>query len=44
MKFNKILVLDTEGIESYDGRENNFDKRIVFYSLCVSHFVIIANN
>eukprot|EP00347_Sterkiella_histriomuscorum_P007052 403350432 len=39
----KIIILDTEGILSTEGRDGNFDRRIVFYILCVSHVVLICN-
>ena len=42
-KFKKILILDTEGIQSSEGQNDAFDKRIVFYALCVSHVVLICN-
>eukprot|EP00347_Sterkiella_histriomuscorum_P007511 403348639 len=42
-KKRKILILDTEGIQAAEARDERFDSRIVFYSLCVSHVVIICN-
>lgn len=41
--YKKILLLDTEGIQSSEARDDRFDKRIVFYILCVSHVVLICN-
>jgi hypothetical protein len=41
--FSKILILDTEGIQSTEAPDENFDKRIVFYILCISHIVLICN-
>ena len=42
-KYKKILLLDSEGIQSTEKRDPQFDKRIVFYVLCVSHVVLICN-
>ena len=41
--YKKILLLDTEGIQSSEARDDRFDKRIVFYILCVSQVVLICN-
>ena len=41
--FKKILILDTEGIQSTEAIDEAFDKRIVFYILCVSHVVLLCN-
>ncbi len=42
-KYKKILLLDSEGIQSTEKKDEKFDKRIVFYTLCVSHVVLICN-
>ena len=41
--YQKILLLDTEGIQASEARDERFDKRIVFYILCISHVVLICN-
>ena len=41
--FSKILILDTEGIQSVEAPDKNFDRRVVFYILCISHIVLICN-
>jgi GTPase Era involved in 16S rRNA processing len=41
--YNKILILDTEGIQSTEAPDEGFDRRVVFYVLCVSHIVLICN-
>ncbi len=43
MRYKKILLLDSEGIQSAEARDDKFDKRIVLYILCVSHVVLICN-
>jgi predicted GTPase len=42
-KFKKILILDTEGIQSTEATDPSFDKRVVFYILSISHMVLICN-
>ena len=42
-KVKNILILDTEGIQSAEARDTNFDKRIVFFIVCVSHVVLMCN-
>ena len=42
-KKKNILILDTEGIQSAEARDNYFDKRIVYFVLCVSHVVLFVN-
>eukprot|EP00347_Sterkiella_histriomuscorum_P017940 403347401 len=42
-KKRRILILDTEGIQAAEARDDRFDRRIVFYMLCVSHVVLICN-
>ena len=42
-KYKKILILDTEGIQSAEARDPKFDKRIVYYILCVSHVILMCN-
>lgn len=42
-KNKKILILDTEGIQSAEGRDPQFDKQIVYYILCVSHVILMCN-
>ncbi len=37
------MILDTEGIQSSEARDTTFDKRIVYYAICVSHVVLICN-
>jgi hypothetical protein len=39
----KILILDTEGIQSAEARNHEFDKQIVFYILCISHVILMCN-
>ena len=39
-----ILILDTEGIQSANARDKYFDRRIVYFVLCVSHVVLFVNN
>ena len=38
-----MLILDSEGIQSTEALNEAFDKRVVFYILCVSHIVLICN-
>lgn len=45
-RYDKILIIDSEGIQSAEERGeemSDFDKRIVLYLLCVSHVVLICN-
>lgn len=42
-KYKRILILDTEGIQSSEARDSSFDKRIVYYAICVSHVVLMCN-
>jgi predicted GTPase len=42
-KYKKILLLDTEGIDSLESTDKSYDKRVVFYALSVSHIVLICN-
>ncbi len=42
-KVRNILILDSEGIQSADARDSMFDKRIVYFIMCVSHVVLICN-
>ena len=42
-KNKRILILDTEGILSSEARDSTFDKRIVYFAICVSHVVLICN-
>ena len=42
-KYKKILILDTEGIQSAEARDPKFDKRIVYYILCDSHVILMSN-
>ena len=42
-RYKRILILDTEGIQSSEGRDPTFDKRIVYYAICISHVVLICN-
>ena len=39
----KILLLDTEGIQSPDARDPVFDRKIVYYILSISHVVLLCN-
>ena len=39
----RILILDTEGIQSNEGQDQQFDKRIMFYIMCVSHVILMCN-
>eukprot|EP00347_Sterkiella_histriomuscorum_P023277 403335263 len=39
----KILILDTEGIQAAEARDDRFDRRIVFFILSVSHIVLICS-
>ena len=40
----KILILDTEGIQSGEARDEKFDRQLIFYIICVSHVVLMCNN
>ena len=42
-ELKKILILDTEGIQSSEARDPTFDKRIVYYAICISHVVLMCN-
>jgi hypothetical protein len=42
-RFKKMLILDCEGIQSIEAQDKIFDRRVVFYILCVSHVVLICN-
>jgi len=42
-KYKRILILDTEGIQSSEGRDPSFDKRLVYYAICISHVVLMCN-
>ena len=42
-KNKRILILDTEGIQSSEARDPTFDKRIVYYAICISHVVLMCN-
>ena len=42
-KARRLLILDTEGIQSSEARDSTFDKRIVYYAICISHCVLICN-
>jgi len=42
-RMRNILVLDSEGIQSAEARDRTFDKRIVYFVMCVSHVVLICN-
>ena len=42
-KNKKILILDTEGIQSAEARDPQFDKQIVYYILCISHVILMCN-
>ena len=42
-KDKRILILDTEGIQSSEARDTTFDKRIVYYAICISHVVLMCN-
>ena len=42
-KYKRILILDTEGIQSSEARDPTFDKRIVYYAICISHVVLMCN-
>ena len=42
-KNKKILLLDTEGIQSPGERDELFDRKIVYYILSISHVVLICN-
>ena len=37
------MILDTEGIQSSEARDTTFDRRIVYYAICVSHVVLMCN-
>ena len=39
----KIVILDTEGIQSSEARDSTFDKRIIYYAICISHVVLMCN-
>ena len=42
-KLQNILIVDTEGIQSAEGRDSYFDRRIVYFIICISHVVLICN-
>jgi len=42
-KTKNILLLDTEGIQSAEGRDPLFDRRIVYFIMGISHVVLICN-
>ena len=42
-KMKKILILDTEGIQSIEGKDGVFDKRLIYFAIGVSHAVFICN-
>ena len=42
-RIRNLLILDSEGIQSAEARDNTFDKRIVYFIICVSHVVLICN-
>ena len=42
-KSKKILLLDTEGIESTGARNEQFDRKIVYYIFSISHVVLLCN-
>ena len=42
-KTKKILILDSEGIQSAEARDRVFDKRIIYFAIGVSHIVLICN-
>ena len=42
-RYKKILLLDTEGINSAEATDDSYDKRVIFYALSVSHIVLICN-
>jgi septin family protein len=42
-KFKKMLILDTERIQSAEAVDEDFDKRFMFYLLSMSHLVLICN-
>jgi hypothetical protein len=41
--YKRILILDTEGIQSAEARDTTFDRRLVYYAICVSHVVLMCN-
>ena len=42
-KNKKILLLDTEGIQSPDSRDPTFDRKIIYYVLSISHVILLCN-
>jgi len=42
-KMQNILILDTEGIQSAEARDFYFDRRVVYFIMCISHVVLICN-
>jgi hypothetical protein len=38
---NYLLLLDTEGLQSVEKGDPNYDRKITLFCLCVSHLVII---
>jgi len=42
-KTRTIFLLDSEGIQSAEARDQDFDKRIVCFLLSVSHVVLLCN-
>lgn len=39
----KLIICDTEGIQSAEARDNTFDKMLVYFIICVSHVVLLCN-
>ena len=42
-KMKKLIVCDTEGIQSAEARDIQFDKRLVYYVICISNIVLLCN-
>mmetsp|Transcript_19055 Transcript_19055/g.29235 ORF Transcript_19055/g.29235 Transcript_19055/m.29235 type:complete len:115 (-) Transcript_19055:4123-4467(-) len=42
-KTKNILLLDTEGIQSAEARDPQFDRRIIYFIMGVSHVVLMCN-
>ena len=42
-QLQNILILDSEGIQSAEARDPYFDRRVVYFIICISHVVLICN-
>ena len=40
-KYKKLLILDTEGIMSTERNDILFDRKLMFYCLCITNIIIL---